>query len=103
MYIFFFYHFFVANLYLERVYWLIHYSPKKAKTLSALKISKDIVECRVRMENGFESVYSLSLQDWLSLWEYFANQKNRYAIALLKACAKEGIDVLIARAIAENQ
>jgi hypothetical protein len=83
--------------------WLMHYSPKKAKTLSALRISKDIVECRVRMEKGFERVYSLSLQDWLSLWEYFANQKNRYAIALFKACVKEGIYVLINRAIAESQ
>ncbi len=83
--------------------WLIHYSPKKAKTLSALKISPDIVECQVRMEKGCESVYSLSIQDWLSLWEYFAKQKNRYAIALLKACAKSGIDVLIDRAISESQ
>jgi hypothetical protein len=82
--------------------WLLNYSPKKARTLSSLKISQDIVECQVRMEEGFQSMYSLSIQDWLSLWEYFANQKNRYAIALLKACAKSGIDVLIARAISES-
>jgi hypothetical protein len=55
------------------------------------------------MEKGFQSMYSLSIQDWLSLWEYFAKQKNRYVIALLKACAKSGIDVLIARAISESE
>ncbi|MBD2200535.1 MULTISPECIES: hypothetical protein [Calothrix] len=83
--------------------WLVNYSPKKARTLSSLKISPDIVECQVRMQKGFQSMYSLSIKDWLSLWEYFAKQKNRYAIALLKACAKSGIDVLIARAIAESE
>jgi hypothetical protein len=83
--------------------WLLNYSSKKARTLSGLKISQDIVECQVKMEDGFQSMYSLSIQDWLSLWEYFANQKNRYAIALLKACAKQGIDVLINKAIEEGE
>ena len=71
--------------------------------MSRLKLSKDIVECRVMTPEGFKSMYALSLPDWLSLWEYFANQKNRYAISLLKACAKEGIDVLIAQAIADQE
>ena len=83
--------------------WLLNYSPKKARILSRLKLSKDIVECRVMTPEGFKSMYALSLPDWLSLWEYFANQKNRYAISLLKACAKEGIDVLIAQAIAKSK
>ena len=83
--------------------WLLNYSPKKARILSRLKLSKDIVECRVMTPEGFKSMYALSLPDWFSLWEYFANQKNRYAISLLKACAKEGIDVLIAQAIADQE
>jgi hypothetical protein len=43
------------------------------------------------------------LQDWLSIWGYFAKKGNRKAIALLNACAREGIEALINRAISENQ
>jgi hypothetical protein len=83
--------------------WLVNYSPKKARILSALKLSKDIVECRVKIQEEFKSMYALSLSDWLSVWGYFVNKGNRYAIALLKACAKSGIDVLINKAIEEGE
>ncbi|NJN10439.1 MAG: hypothetical protein HC815_21585 [Richelia sp. RM1_1_1] len=79
--------------------WLVNYSPKKARILSGLKLSKDITECRVMEKDGFISIYALSIQDWLSVWEHFANRGNRLATALLKTCAKVGIDVQIARAI----
>ena len=83
--------------------WLVNYSPKKARTLSDLKLSKDITECRVITQDGFKSMYALSIRDWLSLWEHFANKGNRLATAILKACASVGIDVLIARAISQNK
>jgi hypothetical protein len=83
--------------------WFIHESPKKAKSLANLRLSRDIVECRVKIQEEFQSMYALSLQDWLSIWGYFAKKGNRRAIALLNACAREGIEALIARAIEENQ
>ncbi len=83
--------------------WLVNYSPKKARILSGLKLSNDIVECRVRTQEKFKSMYALSLPDWLSVWGYFVNKGNRYAIALLKAFAREGIDMLMKRAISLNQ
>jgi hypothetical protein len=83
--------------------WLVNYSPKKAKTLSDLKLSKDVLECRVKTHEGFKSIYALSLTDWLSVWEYFASRGNRYALALLKACASEGIYVLIAKALSASK
>ncbi|NJS16478.1 MAG: hypothetical protein HC787_05180 [Nostocaceae cyanobacterium CSU_2_110] len=81
--------------------WLVNYSSKKARTLSDLKLSKDITECRVMEKDGFISIYALSIPDWLSLWEHFALRGNRNAIALLKICAKEGVDVRIKKAIFE--
>jgi hypothetical protein len=83
--------------------WLVSYSPKKAKTFSDLKLSKDVMECRVRTHDGFKSMYALSLSDWLSVWEYFASRGNRYALALLKAFAREGIDMLMKKAISESE
>ena len=79
--------------------WLVNYSSKKARTLSDLNLSKDITECRVVTKHGFKSVYALSIKDWFSIWGHFSNKGNRFATAILKACAIEGIDTLIERAI----
>ena len=81
--------------------WLVNYSSKKARVLSDLKLSKDITECRVMEKDGFISIYALSIPDWLSVWEHFANKGNRNAIALLKTCAKIGIDLRIKKTISE--
>jgi hypothetical protein len=83
--------------------WLVNYSSKKARILSDLKLSKDITECRVITKHGFKSVYALPIRDWLSIWGHFANKGNRFATAILKACATEAIDVLIQRAISQNK
>lgn len=85
------------------VNWFIYDSPKKAKSLSNLRLSRDIVECRVRIQQEFQSMYALPLQDWLSVWGYFAKKGNRKAIALLKACAQDGIEALIAQAVEDSQ
>ncbi|MEO1433781.1 MAG: hypothetical protein AAFV71_32930 [Cyanobacteria bacterium J06633_8] len=79
--------------------WLVNYSSKKARTMSDLNLSKDITECRVITKHGFKSVYALSIKDWFSIWGHFSNKGNRFATAILKACAIEGIDTLIERAI----
>ena len=83
--------------------WLVNYSSKKARTLSDLNLSKDITECRVVTKHGFKSVYALSIQDWFSIWGHFSNKGNRCATAILKACAIEGIDTLIERAILDEK
>lgn len=83
--------------------WLVQYSPSKAKVFSRLKLSTDTVECRIITDKEIRSMYALSLDDWLSVWEYFANKGNRKATALLKACAKENIDSRVSKLINENQ
>ena len=83
--------------------WLVNYSSKKARTLSDLNLSKDITECRVVTKHGFKSVYALSIKDWLSIWGHFSYKGNRFATAILKACATEGIDTLIERAILKGK
>ncbi|QLE59789.1 hypothetical protein [Nostoc sp. TCL26-01] len=71
--------------------WLLENSPKKARTLTKLNLSPCPVKCLVAVSEGFKQIYTLSCDDWLSIWEYFANKGNRRATAILKACAKESI------------
>lgn len=79
--------------------WLTQHSKVKARILSQLKLSTDNVECRVNTQTGTKSIYALSLEDWLSVWEYFANKGNRRATAILKACALESISTRANRAM----
>ncbi|BAY99982.1 hypothetical protein NIES37_39650 [Tolypothrix tenuis PCC 7101] len=83
--------------------WLIDNSPKRAKTLSKMKLSKEIVECRVNTPEGVKQVYTLTCEDWLSVWEYFANRGNTRATAILKACAQESIPLRVAKALSQGQ
>ena len=83
--------------------WLVQYSPSKAKIFSRLKLSTDTVECRVITDKEIKSIYALSFEDWLSVWEYFANKGNRQATAILKAWAKESIASRISRLMNDNQ
>jgi hypothetical protein len=79
--------------------WFSECSPVKAKIFDRLKLSKDAVECRVQREDAVKSIYALSLDDWLSVWEYFANKRNRRATAVLKACARESISARVAKSL----
>ena len=82
--------------------WLTQHSPVKAKIFSRLNLSPDNVECRVKTESGVKSLYALSFQDWLSVWEYFANKGNRRATAVLKACARENIPTRVTKLLPQN-
>jgi hypothetical protein len=82
--------------------WLTQHSPVKAKIFSRLNLSPDNVECRVKTESGVKSLYALSFQDWLSVWEYFANKGNRKATAVLKACARENIPSRVGKLLTQN-
>jgi hypothetical protein len=82
--------------------WLTHHSRVRAKIMSKLSLSPDNVECLVNTESGTASIYALTFEDWLSLWEYFANRGNRRATSILKACALESISTRIYRAKVET-
>ena len=79
--------------------WLTDSSPKRGQILSKLELSNEVVECQVATNEGIKVVYTLGCSDWLALWEYFAYQKNRKAIYLLKACAQEGIADRVTKAL----
>ncbi|RUT01630.1 hypothetical protein DSM106972_067270 [Dulcicalothrix desertica PCC 7102] len=82
--------------------WLIQNSQRKAKTFSTLDLSKDNVECRVQTQGGVKSVYALTLQEWLSIWVHFANNKNQEATKVLKAFALKNIQARIASNGSQN-
>ncbi len=72
-------------------HWLLQDSYKKAKVFTRLKLSPLVVQCKVDTPSGTKSIHTLSCKDWLSVWEYFAKKRNRRAVSILKACAKENI------------
>lgn len=83
--------------------WLIQNSQRKATTFSTLGLSKDNVECRVQTQNGVRSMYVLTLEEWLSIWEHFANHhKNQEATKVLKALALKNIQSRIASLSCQN-
>jgi hypothetical protein len=82
--------------------WLLENSPKKAKTLTQLKLSPCPVKCLIPASEEIKQIYTLSCDDWLSIWEYFANKGNRRATAILKACAKESISFRAAKLLSSR-
>ncbi|WP_414622832.1 hypothetical protein [Calothrix sp. CCY 0018] len=79
--------------------WLMENSPKKARMLSKMRISRQAVECRFVTELGIRQVYTFSCNDWLRIWEYFAKKGNKLAITLLKACAEENIPTRVEKVL----
>ncbi|MDJ0733548.1 MAG: hypothetical protein QNJ47_05570 [Nostocaceae cyanobacterium] len=77
--------------------WLLQDSHKKAKVFTRLKLSPLVVQCKVNTPSGTKRIHTLSCEDWLSIWEYFAKKRNRQAIAMLKACAEESIACRVGR------
>ena len=66
-------------------------------------LSKDNVECRVQTQDGVRSMYALTLEEWLSIWEHFANNhKNQQATKVLKAFALKNIQSRIAYLSCQN-
>jgi hypothetical protein len=66
-------------------------SPNQLKTLSTKGFSGLSKTCLINTEEETKTVESLSLNDWLTVWEVFAYHGNSKAAAVLKACAKENI------------
>ncbi|MBD2364240.1 hypothetical protein H6G36_24175 [Anabaena minutissima FACHB-250] len=82
--------------------WLLENSPKKARTLTKLNLSPCPVKCLIAVSGGLKQIYTLGCDDWLSIWEYFANKGNRRATAILKACAKESIALRVAKLLSSR-
>lgn len=66
-------------------------SPNRLKTLSTKGFSGLSKTCLINTEEETKTVESLSINDWLTVWEVFAYRGNSKAAAVLKACAKETI------------
>ncbi|KAB8313902.1 hypothetical protein SD81_040760 [Tolypothrix campylonemoides VB511288] len=66
-------------------------SPRKLRTLENKGFTGLSKFCYVHTPDGAQEIETLSLDDWLTIWEYFANHSNTKASAVLKACAKESI------------
>lgn len=66
-------------------------SPRKLKTLQKRGFSGERKFCQINTEKESKIVESLSLDDWLTIWEVFAFHGNSKAAAVLKACAKQSI------------
>jgi hypothetical protein len=79
--------------------WLTDNSFKRGQLFSRLKLSNEVVECQVATSEGVKFFYSLCFSNWLLLWEYFAYQRNKKAIYLLRACAQESFAVRVAKAL----
>lgn len=74
-------------------------SPNRLKTLSNKGFSGLSKTCLINTEEETKIVESLSLSDWLTVWEVFAYRGNSKAAAVLKACAQENIPDRIMAAI----
>ena len=53
--------------------------------------------CSIQIGQDTKEVETLSIQDCLIIWEYFACRGNSTAAALLRACAEQNIFNLIER------
>lgn len=79
--------------------WLLEGSAKKLRILTKLNVSPLTTQCQIATQSGIRQVYTLSYDDWLSIWEYFAKHGRKRAIDVLKACAKESIPSRVASLI----
>lgn len=66
-------------------------SPRKLRSIENKGFSGLSKFCYVHTSNGVQEIETLSIDDWLTIWEYFANHGNTKASAVLKACAKESL------------
>lgn len=74
-------------------------SPRKLKTLLQRGFSGESKLCQVNTTKESKIVESLSLNDWLTIWEVFAFRGNSKAAAVLKACAKQNIPLRVEAAL----
>jgi hypothetical protein len=82
--------------------WLLEMSssPKKAESLRRKGFSGTTEICYYPTPEGVAEVETLSFDDWLTVWEYFANRGNTRSTALLKAIALESLSNRIDAALA---
>lgn len=73
--------------------WLseLNNSSRKLNALRKRGFEGKTVTCHIHTPTGRRTLVTLSVDDWLTIWEYFANRGNTKATAILKACAKESI------------
>ncbi|WP_414588933.1 hypothetical protein [Scytonema sp. PCC 10023] len=73
--------------------WLLQlpWSPRKLKKLEKQGFSGATKQCKIQTQEGIQTVETLSIKDWLIIWEFFACRGNSKAAAILRACAEENI------------
>ncbi|MEM7580378.1 MAG: hypothetical protein ACFB02_22685 [Mastigocoleus sp.] len=79
--------------------WLSTHSSNKAKIFNKLKLSRDIVECRIHDKESEKSLYTLNFSEWLSIWKHFASRRNTKAVAVLTSFARTNLHVRICQTI----
>ncbi len=73
--------------------WLLQlpWCPIKLKKLEKQGFSGTTKQCKIQTQEGVQTVDTLSIKDWLIIWEFFACRGNSKAAAILRACAEENI------------
>lgn len=66
-------------------------SRSRLKKLEKMGFSGVSKQCSLKTPEGYLTVESLSIDDWLTIWEFLASRGNSKAAAVLKACALENI------------
>jgi hypothetical protein len=76
----------------------LNYSQSKLKRLRHKGFSGEIITCQIQQQNLTSEIETISFNDCLTIWEYFANKCNRQATAILKACARKSLSTLVKEA-----
>jgi hypothetical protein len=69
----------------------LNHSHSKLKRLRSKGFSGQIIICQIEHKQRIYEVETISFNDCLTIWEYFANKGNRQATAILKACARTSL------------
>lgn len=79
--------------------WLLElpHSQTRLKKLENKGFSGTSKQCKVYTQQGVQTVETLSIKDWLLIWEFFACRGNSKAAAILRACAEENISNRVER------
>ncbi len=79
--------------------WLLQLplSPRKRKKLEKQGFCGATKQCEIQTQEGVQMVDTLSIKDWLIIWEFFACRGNSKAAAILRACAEENIPTRVER------
>lgn len=66
-------------------------SPNRLKSLEKKGFSGASKQCSLDKESKLQIVETLSMRDWLIVWEHLASRSNSRAASVLRACAEQTI------------